>query len=307
MNIFITGATGQLGRELVPRLLARGARLTLLVRGLEKAARLFPGCALVRGDVTAAGLGLDRPQRPDAVYHLAGDIDLGSAHDERVWAVNFQGAANVLAFCRENSVPALFYAGTAYTEKGRNIYEKSKKAAERLVEAGGIGRTTIFKIGILLPEESGAGELSASALYQFVNGIARVLGRPGQEERALRIKGLPGATLNLVPTGLAAGFMAAAEEPGKFWLTHPEPVKLEELARWMGEALKARLSFEPEFRMTRAEALFHRAAKPFLPYLQGDDFPSHLAGAPRLSAEFIKKSVAAYLPKTGYFSAADQP
>ena len=53
MNILITGATGQLGRELVPRLLERGARLTLLVRDLARAGKLFPGCALVRGDVTA--------------------------------------------------------------------------------------------------------------------------------------------------------------------------------------------------------------------------------------------------------------
>jgi len=296
MKILITGATGQLGRELVPRLLKRRGQVTLLVRDLEKAGKLFPGCALLRGDVLAEGLGLRGQLRPDAVYHLAGNINLGSYQNAGVLAVNLKGTANVLDFCAVNSVPALFYAGTAYTEKGRNVYERSKKAAEELVEASPIARKTIFKIGILVPGAAGAGAPSASALYQFVNGIARVLDHPGLRKRALRIKGAPGAKLNLLHADAAADFMAGETKPGKFWLTHPDPVTLSELAKWVGEVLKARIIFEPDFKMTPHEALFHRLSKPFLPYLLGDNFPSHLVGAPRISAGFIKRSVAANLP-----------
>jgi len=299
MKILITGATGQLGRELVPRLLKRGDRLTLLARDLDKAGKLFPGCELVKGDVTVEGLGISRPLSPGAVYHLAADIDLGAAHDSRVWAVNFHGTVNAVNFCLRNSVPGLFYAGTAYTEKGRNIYEKSKKAAEEFVEASDIPGRTIFKLGILVPGAGEAGSASAGALYQFVNAIARVLDRAGGRERALRIKGLPEARLNLVHADLAADFMAGAEKPGKFWLTHPAPVKLSELAEWVGEVLRARIKFEPDFRMSAAEALFHRGVKPFLPYLQGDDFPSHLERLPRVSADFIKESVAAAAARAG--------
>ena len=299
MKILITGATGQLGRELVPRLLKRGDRLTLLARDLDKAGKLFPGCELVKGDVTAEGLGISRRLSPDSVYHLAADIDLGAANESRVWAVNFHGTVNAVNFCLRNSVPGLFYAGTAYTEKGRNIYEKSKKAAEEFVDASGIARKTIFKLGILVPGAGEAGNASAGALYQFVNAIARVLDRAGEQERALRIKGLPEAKLNLVHADLAADFMAGSEKPGKFWLTHPDPVKLSELAEWVGEVLRARIKFEPAFKMSAAEALFHRGVKPFLPYLQGDDFPSHLEALPRVSADFIKESVAAAAARTG--------
>lgn len=299
MNILITGATGHLGRELVPRLLKRGGRLTLLVRDPEKAGKLFPGCELVKGDVTSEGLGISRPLRPDAVYHLAADIDLGAAHDSRVWVVNFHGTVNAVNFCLRNSVPGLFYAGTAYTEKGRNIYERSKKAAEEFVEASGIARKTVFKLGILVPGAGEAGSASAGALYQFVNAIARVLDHAGDRERALRIKGLPEARLNLVHADLAADFMAGAEKPGKFWLTHPDPVRLGELAEWVGEALNASIKFEPDFKMSAAEALFHRGVKPFLPYLRGDDFPSHLEALSRVSANFIRESVAAAAARTG--------
>ncbi|MDO8803393.1 MAG: SDR family oxidoreductase [Elusimicrobiota bacterium] len=295
MNILITGATGQLGRELVPRLLKRGDRLTLLVRDTDKAGKMFPGCELIKGDVTSEGLGINRPPRPDAVYHLAADIDLGAARDSRVWAVNFRGTVNAVNFCLLNSVPCLFYAGTAYTEKGRNSYERSKKAAEEFVEASDIGRKTIFKLGILVPGAGEAGSASAGALYQFVNAIARVLDRAGRQKRALRIKGLPEARLNLVHSDLAADFIAGAVKPGKFWLTHPDPVKLSELAEWVGEVLGARIKFEPDFKMSAAEALFHRGVKPFLPYLQGDDFPGSLCGWPRVTEDFVKESAAAAL------------
>lgn len=294
MKILVTGATGQLGRELVPRLLKKGNELTLLARDPAKAGKLFPGCGLVRGDVAAEGFGMARPPRPDAVYHLAADINLGSAGEARVWAVNFQGAVNAVDFCARNSVPRLFYAGTAYTEKGRNNYERSKKAAEQFIEASGIREKTIFKLGILVPAEAGPCP-APGALYEFVDGMARVLARGGWRGNTFRIKGRPDAGLNLVHADLAADFMAGSRLPGKFWLTNPAPVRLSELAEWVGEVLRVRIRFVPEFEMSAAEALFHRGVKAFLPYLQGDEFPSHFTGCHRVCSGFIKKSVAAHL------------
>lgn len=292
MKILVTGATGLLGVALVPRLLARGDSLTLLVRDTAKAQRLFPGCGLVRGDVTLDGLGLDRQLKPDAVLHMAADINLGSSQDSRVWAVNYQGTANVLDFCLRNSVPRLLYAGTAYTEKGRNSYEKSKKAAEQLVEASAIPHKAVFKIGILVPAESDRSSVPAGGFYLFVRSLASVL-RRAPAGRVFRIKGLPAGGFNLVHTDTVADFMAAAVKPGKFWLTHPDPVKLSELAEWVGELLGAGIKFEPDFEMTREEALLHRISAPFMPYMWGDDFPSDLAGLPRITPKFIKESVAA--------------
>jgi nucleoside-diphosphate-sugar epimerase len=292
MRILVTGATGLLGRALVPRLIARGDTLSLLVRDTAKAKQLFPGCDLLRGDVTLDGLGLDRRPQPDAVLHMAADINLGSSQDSRVWAVNYQGTLNVINFCLRNSVPRLLYAGTAYTEKDRNSYEKSKKAAEQAIEACALAHKTIFKIGILVPPEKDAASPTEGGFYTFLNGLAKVL-RRAPKGPAFRIKGLPEASFNLVHTDLVADFMAAASQPGKFWLTHPDPVKLRELANWVGELLGASIKFEPEFELTREEALLHKISGPFLPYMWGDDFPSHLPGIPRITARFIKESGAA--------------
>jgi len=305
LRALLTGATGQLGREVVPRLLERGNHLSLLARDVDKARGIFPDCEVIRGDITLDGLGLEQPIELDAIYHLAADINLGNQSNDRVWLTNFQGTVNVVRFCQNNSVPHLFYAGTAYTEKGRNAYEKSKKAAEQFVDSSSIERKTIFKIGILVPAVKDAVRASTGALYQFVSGISTVLSRaegmrgrlegrvrlPGQQTR-FRVKGIPEAGLNLVHVDVVADFIVNTTAPGKFWLTHPRPTKLNDLADWVGDVLEVPIEFQPDFEMSETEDLFHRGAKPFLSYLQGDDFVSHLKNCPDISAEFVKTSVA---------------
>jgi hypothetical protein len=107
-----------------------------------------------------------------------------------------------------------------------------------------------------------------------------------------RVKGVPDASLNLVHVDVVADFIVKTTSPGKFWLTHPNPTKLNDLAEWVGDVLHVPVEFEPDFEMSDTEALFHRGAKPFLAYLQGDSFVSHLKGCPDISAKFVKESVA---------------
>jgi len=305
MDALVTGATGQLGREVVPRLLERGDSLKLLVRDVAKAKGLFPDCEVIQGDIVRDDLGIEKPMKLDAVYHLAADINLGTKHDDRVWVTNFQGTVNVARFCQQNSIPHLFYAGTAYTEKGRNIYEQSKKAAEEFVESSNIERKTIFKIGILIPSLKEASKALAEAPYLFAHGICMVLDRGQVVKRRLegalrlpttepdfRVRGIPAARLNLVPVDMVTDFIVKTTKPGKFWLTHPNPPRLSDLAKWLGEVLCVSIEFKPDFEMSPAEALFHEGARPFLPYLEGDSFLSDLNGCPDISAEFVKQSVA---------------
>jgi nucleoside-diphosphate-sugar epimerase len=224
-------------------------------------------------------------------WHLAGDTDLGSSRDKLVWDTNYLGTVNALAFCRSYGVPRLYYAGTAYTEKGRNTYERSKKAAESLLMSAGFPGLRVFKIGILVPPGREAGTAPGGALYDFTDHLALCLERA--DLKSMRVKGIPGKTLNLLHSDTAADFMASQDGPGVFWVTHPDPVTLRELAECVSAALGAEISFEPEFSMTPSEKLFHRVVRPFLPYLCGDEFPGSLPGLKRISREFLTKSTAA--------------
>lgn len=310
MKVLVTGATGQLGRELVPRLVARGDELVLLVRDVEKAQTLFQGplfsCALLSGDITLPGLtnqGFGITWTCDAVYHVAADINLGKKHEERTWNTNYNGTKNVVEFCEKHNVPHLYDVSTAYTGGLRNPYEKSKSAAEEAVNNGKF-KKTVFKPGIIMPSVEDILKSSTGAVYQFARGVCSVHKRAEVVRRAIegtlrlpilepkfRLKGDVDGKVNLVPVDQVADFMAGTLQEGTFWLTNPHPPTVGEVTKAIGQAMYVDIEVLPEFEMSAIEALFHKIAAPFMDYLRGDEFPSDLPDCPPITADFIRESV----------------
>ncbi|MHC4126846.1 MAG: TIGR01777 family oxidoreductase [Planctomycetota bacterium] len=77
MRIFVTGATGLVGRRLVADRLQRGDRLVILTRDEARARRVFSAAGverveLIEGDPSAGGAWPQRLDGCDAVVHLAG-------------------------------------------------------------------------------------------------------------------------------------------------------------------------------------------------------------------------------------------
>jgi uncharacterized protein (TIGR01777 family) len=70
VRVFVTGATGLVGRALVGALEARGDAVVALSR---QAGARVPGAAVVHGDPTAPGPWMARVAGCDAVVHLAGE------------------------------------------------------------------------------------------------------------------------------------------------------------------------------------------------------------------------------------------
>jgi len=106
MRVFVAGAAGAIGRQLLPQLVAQGHQVTAATRNPAKAARLRElGAepAVVDGlDAVAVGEAVARAE-PDAVVHqmtaLAGDTDM--RHFDRMFAVTnrlrTQGTDHLLA------------------------------------------------------------------------------------------------------------------------------------------------------------------------------------------------------------------
>ena len=168
--LLLTGATGAVGEELLERWLTRTQdRVAVLVRGDNAAARFDAMVAelaqrtggdawkdrleLVRGDVTAPGLGLAAADRDritgqvTAILHSAANTKFSQAKDEAE-AQNTGGAKQVLALARACSkLEKLGYLSTVYVAGMRtgkvleeelehdagfvNFYEASKYAAEQ--------------------------------------------------------------------------------------------------------------------------------------------------------------------------------
>jgi len=95
-QILITGATGFIGRQLTRDLLARGCRVRILARNLDKARALFDGRVDVAiGDVCDPA-SLDRAcEGIDTVYNIAGIYRFGLRHRRELWEINVDGADNV--------------------------------------------------------------------------------------------------------------------------------------------------------------------------------------------------------------------
>ena len=113
MRTLVTGATGYLGVDLVHALRAQGREVRALARSDAGAARLEgSGAEVVRGDVTepeslpAAFEGVTR------VFHMAGVVGHRARDDERLHAVNVDGARNVLAACRSAGVERVVFTSS---------------------------------------------------------------------------------------------------------------------------------------------------------------------------------------------------
>ena len=93
MHVVLTGATGLIGSAVVPQLVARGDRVTALVRSEEAVAKVeaagATGSLIDFGDRSAIAAAF---AEADAVIHLAAAGDDAEAFDRRVAEAAVQGA-----------------------------------------------------------------------------------------------------------------------------------------------------------------------------------------------------------------------
>lgn len=276
MAVLLTGASGMLGRAVLPLLVSKYGQVYALSR---HPGQPTPGVTWLAGDITQDGLGIVNPPELQAVYHLAALVYLGRGRSREIWDTNYYGTLNVLNYCLKHHIPKLYYCSTAYTQ-GRNDYEISKGCAEQMLQAAQSAiDVTIFKPSIILSDQEPEG-----AFYQVVKLICAIHRRAEIVRRAVegtlrlpviepvfRIRGNPEGTLNLVPVETVARGIATVDTPGvQHYLINPRPPTLAQVGEWVSKALLLQVRFIPQFRPTPLEAAFAWRAGAFLPYLAGD-------------------------------------
>ena len=189
--VFVTGANGLLGTNLVLLLLRQGYKVKAFVRKRERFIHFQHNNLIIsEGDILDRQL-LKKEIGPcQYVVHVAAvtDQDLLSLNDYR--QINVQGTKNILDTCREQKVKKLVYIGTANTfgygnllkpgHEGlamknpftKSLYAISKMEAQRLIDnsAKTINITTIsptFMLGAYDTKPS-SGELILKALNKKV-------------------------------------------------------------------------------------------------------------------------------------------
>jgi len=136
--IFVTGASGFIGRELVKKLYNEREDVTVLLKKQDQSLRVNK----VIGDLSDKKL-LERMLKgADVVVHLAALVN--SADRKKMYESNVIGTKNLLETARKNKVKRfIFFSSAVVTSKISGIYSDSKIEGERLVRKSGLNYTII--------------------------------------------------------------------------------------------------------------------------------------------------------------------
>jgi len=323
-TILLTGVTGTVGSALAPLLIGRGHRLICLVRGdnpvarIEKALGGASGVHILRGDIVTPGLGVSSLEmqrwrgRIDKVIHCASAIQFEESQAKEITATNVFGTANVMVFASHMQIPDFHYVSTAYVagdadvfreidldigQTGRNVYERTKLEAEKMVRRWKGGNYSIYRLGIVVGDTSTGRADAFNGYYVFMGCYCElkelcirrlaegkidaggiILEPDGTLWLPVQADFSPVSTLNMVPVDWAAkalADLAGVSACGRvFNVVHPNPPKIQ----WVNDvSLKIlgiagfRYGPAPDFGtktlLGKVQRILTRGTIPYIPYI----------------------------------------
>lgn len=230
-RVFVTGATGFVGRAVIQALRAEGCSVRCLVRrGSERDLRGLGAIERVEGDVLARQTLDDGMAGCDAVVHLVGIIREQPAVGATFERVHVQGTVNVLEAAVATGVRRYLHMSALGTRlEARSRYHRTKWLAEEAVRGSALP-WTIFRPSIIF----GRGD-------EFVTMLADLI----QRYPAIPIVGTGLQRLQPIPVAqVAAGFAGALSRPATVKHTYavggPDAVTLLDLIDRIGRAMGRR-------------------------------------------------------------------
>jgi len=325
-TILLTGATGAVGSSLAPLLKKMGHNLICLVRGNDPVARLKKALGNVEhivvfnGDVVLPNLGVCESEmkkwrgKIDKVIHCASSIKFDEASAKETTCINVCGTQNVLDFARIMEIPEVHYVSTAYVagdadvfsesdvdigQKCRNVYERTKLQAEKLVKGWGYGEHSIYRLGIVVGDTVTGWTPSFSGYYGFLSSVwylrQKFVSMSAQKMEKYESKGIafdgdgmlklpiygqfsPVSTLNIIPVDWVVRVMADLADfkaVGQiFHIVHPNPPRIQ----WLNNISLKHLGItefhygeifrcDPSSLIGKFQKIFDRSTAQYLPYI----------------------------------------
>lgn len=199
MKVFVTGATGFIGGEVVRQLRERGDEVACLVRNPGKAGKLNDlGCELVSGDLGDEKAMRQTMEGCDAVIHAAAMYEVGIPAKQRpeMREANVAGTERAMRAALEARVPRIVYVSTVGifgNTHGRVVdesyenpetdftsyYEETKlaahKAVRRMIDEEGLRAVIVQPGGVYGPGDTSQ---VADLMEQFFAGRLPLLPFP---------------------------------------------------------------------------------------------------------------------------------
>ena len=150
MNVFITGATGYIGRALIPELLRRGHTVRALVRpGSE--GKLPKGAEAVLGNALDASTFADRIAASDTFIQLVGVPHPSPAKAEEFRKIDLVSIRESVRAARDSSIRHFIYLSVAHPAPAMKAYVAVREEGEQLLRESGIPSTFVRPWYVLGP------------------------------------------------------------------------------------------------------------------------------------------------------------
>ena len=210
MHVVVLGGTGFVGRNLVPRLLAHGHRVTVLSRNRENHRELWllPDARVVSADVYSAEVLAAAFRDADAVVNLVGILNESGFGGAGFRRAHVELTSGVVAAMKRAGVARLLQMSALNAGRGESHYLKTRGEAEALVKGSDL-RWTIFEPSVIFGPGDGlfcrfAGLLRIAPVLPLarprarfapvyvgdvVEAMARALEREDSERRVYQLGG----------------------------------------------------------------------------------------------------------------------
>jgi uncharacterized protein YbjT (DUF2867 family) len=212
-DVFMTGATGYMGRALASHLVARGHRVRALVRGGSQS-RLPAGCEPVIGDALDAATFTSEVRSGGTFVQLVGVSHPSPAKAKEFRTIDLASARAGIDAAHAAHAMHFIYVSVAHPAPVMKAYIEVRTEAETLLRASGVPATILrpwYVLGpghrwpaVLLPvtwllerlpaTRESALRLGFVTLEQMVTALAWAVEHPSKEIRIMEVPDIRKAT-----------------------------------------------------------------------------------------------------------------
>ena len=149
-RIFVTGATGHMGRQLIPDLLLAGHHVRALVRAGSEA-KAPAGCEIVTGDPLDARTYGDKITPCETLVHLVGVTHPNPSKANQFRDIDLKSVKEALAATKTTGVRHTVYVSVAQPAPVMKAYVAARAEGESLIRQSGLNATILRPWYVLGP------------------------------------------------------------------------------------------------------------------------------------------------------------